>query len=829
MRIVGPDETFIPASVPGSVYNDLLNAGRMDDPYYRDNEKDALILMKNDFEYKGTFNIDAEELNDADEVILRFNGLDTIADISLNGHTLGSAYNMHRIWEYSVKDMLLKDGNELTVLFHSPLEYIAEKFREDPAILGTEDAMRGFPKIRKGHYMFGWDWGPRLPDAGIWKEVELIKVRKARFSRLYVRQQFGEGLKNVKLFTDISVKFAGKSEETALAPFDKNGETVFDGCMKGFNVCITLTDPTGNKFCDRVKISGSLPFITIDDPKLWWPNGYGEQPLYTLTAELIDEDGTVVDRRVKRIGLRKMEVSTAKDEYGSEFTHVVNDVKIFAMGADYIPEDNILSRCSRERTFDLLRQCKAANFNCIRVWGGGLYPTDDFYDACDELGLVVWQDFMFACANYRLTRDFEESILSELKDNIRRLCHHASLGLWCGNNEMEMFVDKGEWGAKNEIKSDYVKMYEYLFPRLLESEDPDRFYWPASPSSGGGFDDPNSPDRGDVHYWDVWHGNKPFTEYRKFYFRYLSEFGFQSFPSIKTIESFTLPEDRNVFSYVMEKHQRNASANGKIMNYMEQTFLYPNDLDTLVYASQLLQAEAIRYGVEHFRRNRGRCMGTVYWQLNDCWPVASWSSIDYYGRWKALHYYAKRFFAPFMISCEEEGLLTQTMNVNAEPFDVKRSIRLCVANESMNLRTGTVKWQLRRNDAEVIKEDEFDISVDALSSKWFDEVDLHDAGLYDNYVSYSLTEKENVISEGTVLFCPPKHFAFLDPELKVTVNKDEITVSSRYYAKSVEIRNADDDLILSDNFFDLNGGEKRVKIISGRPDGLSVRSVYSIR
>lgn len=806
----------IQASVPGSVYNDLLKAGRMEDPYFRDNEDGALMLMKNDFEYKGAFNVSKSELNDADEILLRFNGLDTVADITLNGQRLGSTNNMHRIWDYSVKDMLKENKNELVVLFHSPVEFIAKEYEADPAILGTEDAMRGFPKIRKGHYMFGWDWGPRLPDAGIWKDVELLKIKKARLSRVYIRQVFSDDLKSVKLSFDISVKDA----------LSDDLEHDYSGC--GYDLLVTLLDPFGKTIFDKKSISNDRS-IDICDPLLWWPNGLGEQPLYTVIVELSDSFGNVIDVAKKRIGFRKMEMSTVKDEYGSEFAHKINNVKFFAMGADYIPEDNILSRCNKERTYDLLKQCKDANFNCIRVWGGGLYPSDDFYDACDELGLVVWQDFMFACANYRLTREFEENILAELTDNIRRLCHHASLGLWCGNNEMEMFVDKGEWGAKNEIKSDYVKMYEYLFPRLLESEDPDRFYWPASPSCGGGFDDPNSPDRGDVHYWDVWHGNKPFTEYRKFYFRYLSEFGFQSFPSIKTIETFTLPKDRNVFSYVMEKHQRNASANGKIMNYMEQTFLYPNDLDTLVYASQLLQAEAIRYGVEHFRRNRGRCMGTVYWQLNDCWPVASWSSIDYYGRWKALHYYAKRFFAPLMISCEEEGLLTQTMNVNAEPFDLKKSIRLSVANESKDKRDVVVKWQLRDNFGKALREEEKTVNVDAFSSVWLDKVDLKSARTYEDYVSYQLFEKDEEISSGTVLFCPPKHFDFVDPGLKVSVNGDEITVSCDRFAKSIEIRNDSDDLILSDNFFDMNGGEKRVKILKGKPTGLEVRSVYSIR
>ena len=805
MRIIGDTsnaDAFIPAAVPGSVYNDLINAGKLEDPYWRDNEMGALELMRNDFEYRGSFDVDSAELNDADEVILRFNGLDTIADIWLNEGPLGSVNNMHRTWEYPVKDLLKEGGNELKIIFRSPVKFIEEEHKKDPAILGTEDAMKGFPKIRKGHYMFGWDWGPRLPDAGIWREVEVLAVKKARIESVYIRQEFTDDLSSVTL------NFLWETGDGSLSPL------------------VTVTDPDGSILYDKADIKSG---IVINDPKLWWPNGLGDQPLYSVKVELIDEDGTLLDEWTGRIGLRRMEMSTQKDEYGSEFAHKVNGVKFFAMGADYIPEDNILPRCNKERTRELLEQCKAANFNCIRVWGGGLYPSDDFYDICDELGLVVWQDFMFACANYRLTRDFEDNIMAELRDNIRRLRHHASLGLWCGNNEMETFVARGEWGARNEIKSDYVKMYEYLFPRLLETEDPDRFYWPASPSCGGGFDDPDSPDRGDVHYWDVWHGNKPFTEYRKFYFRYLSEFGFQSFPSIKTVETFTEPSDRNVFSYVMEKHQRNASANGKIMNYMEQTFLYPNDLDTLIYASQLIQAEAIRYGVEHFRRNRGRCMGTVYWQLNDCWPVASWSSIDYYGRWKALHYYAKRFFAPLMISCEEEGLLTQTMNTNAEPFPVKKSIRLNVANETTSLHKVKVFWQLRRNDGTIIREESHSLSVDPLSSKWLDKVEMDDAELYVNYISYQLLENEEVLSQGTVLFCPPKHFKFVDPGLSVRAEGDEIVVSSSAYAKSIEIRNENDDLILSDNFFDLNGGERRVKIIKGKPEGLSVRSVYSIR
>ncbi len=821
MRIAGED-SFFSATVPGSVYQDLLDQGRMEDPYFRDNEDRALEIMKQDFEYRNFFDVDKAQFAGADEVLLRFRGLDTIADITLNGTFLKQVDNMHRTWDFSVKQLLKEKENELVIYFHSPVLYIAEQFEKDPAILGTEDAMRGFPKIRKGHYMFGWDWGPRLPDAGIWKPVELLFVEKARLTKVYIRQNWETDLSEVKLCVEAKIAEAGQDEK--------------DPDPEQYAVSVTVLDPTGNIVYD--KADGNMPLAVLT-PQLWWPNGFGSQPLYTVITELTSADGKqIYDRTEKRIGLRTMTMNTEKDAYGNAFAHVVNGVEIFAMGADYIPEDNILHRMNSARTRDLLLQCKAANFNCIRVWGGGLYPDDSFFDICDELGLMVWQDFMFACANYRLTEDFEENIMAELKDQIRRLAHHASLGLWCGNNEMEMFVDQGEWGAKNEIKSDYVKIYEYLFPKLLKKEDPDRFYWPASPSTGGGFDFPNDPDRGDVHYWEVWHGNKPFTEYRKFYFRYLSEFGFQSFPSIKTVETFTLQQDRNVFSHVMEKHQRNAAANGKIMNYMEQTFLYPNSLDTLIYASQLLQAEAIRYGVEHFRRNRGRCMGTVYWQLNDCWPVASWSSIDYYGRWKALHYYAKRFFAPVLLSCEEEGLLNQTMNVNAEPFPVKKSIRLNVTNESMQEKQAVVKWQLRDPDAKVLCEQICKVTVPPLSAVWLDRVELEQAELYANYVSYQLLEdnrgeethtQTGSVSEGTVLFCPPKHFRFADPQLRVRIEGDEIVVSASAYAKSIEIRNDNDDLILSDNFFDLSGGEKRVKVLKGKADGIQVRSVYDIR
>ncbi|MDK2807707.1 MAG: beta-mannosidase [Clostridiales bacterium] len=812
MRIVG-EETWVDATIPGSVYSDLLVAGRMEDPYWRDNEQKALALMEHDFEYEGTFVVE-EEMMQQDAIYLHFDGLDTLADVFLNGCKLGHANNMHRIWEYEVSQCIVLGINRLHIVFYSPTRYIEKAYQEEK-IGGTDDAMRGFPKLRKAHCMFGWDWGPRLPDAGIWRDVSLLGYREIRFESVYVTQRHeADGV-----FLDFSVAAKKCKTEEVISLTEE----------AGYRYQVQITEPDENGSTMVTSYEDSPESIRIEKPKLWWPNGYGDQPLYTVRVELRKE-GVLLDVWEQRIGLRTMTVSREKDAYGESFAHEVNGVKIFAMGADYIPEDNILSRCNKNRTRELLEQCKAANYNTIRVWGGGHYPYDAFWDACDELGLVVWQDFMFACAVYDLTEEFEENIRREFVDNIRRIRHHASLGLWCGNNEMEMFVNYGAWDCTLRQKADYIKMYEYILPKILKAEDPATFYWPASPSSGGSFDEPNDENRGDVHYWDVWHGNLPITEYRKFYFRYLSEFGFQSFPSLKTIETFTEESDRNIFSYVMEKHQRNSSANGKIMNYMEQTFLYPNDFDTLLYASQLLQAEAIRYGVEHFRRNRGRCMGTVVWQLNDCWPVASWSSIDYYGRWKALHYYEKRMFAPLMLSCEEEGILTQDTNPNAQPYEVKKSIRLCVANESMKEETVFVEWELRKNSGEVVRTGMEEITVPKLKSVWLSKVELMEADLYADYVSYHMKSGQEIVSEGSVIFCPPKYFKFQDPKLSVTVEDGKtLCISAKAYAKSVEIRNANDDLILSDNFFDMNPGERRIEIIKGKAEGLSIRSVYNIR
>lgn len=798
-------ETWHSAYVPGSVYADLMADGTMPDPFWRENELDAFERMKKDYVYQRTFTVTEAQLAHA-HVELVCEGLDTLAHVSLNGREIAFTDNMHITWVWDVKEQLHAGENTLEIRFDSPILYCAKKAEEAPG-WESSDATPGFRHLRKAHCMFGWDWGPRLPDAGIWRPIFLRTWDAARLENALMLQAHHDGVVDVTIRPEIAGESAWSAEITA-----PDGEVII------------IPETTA---AEQV--------ITIEHPQLWWPNGLGKQPLYRVTVRL-----ATGDTRVWRIGLRTMTVSREKDEWGEEFCHVVNGMKVFAMGADYIPEDNILARVTPERTRRLLEDCKAANFNAIRVWGGGYYPDDAFYDICDELGLLVWQDLMYACAFYDLTPDFERSIRVETHQNVARLRHHASLALICGNNEMEMFMAGANSALINHRTwefvptyphhiTDYVKMFEYILPAIVKETAPQTYWWPASPSSGGNFDAPNDENRGDNHYWDVWHGEKPFTEYRKFFFRYASEFGFQSFPCLKSVEQFTLPDDRNIFSRVMERHQRNQAANGKILSYLSQTFRYPNSFDDLLYASQLMQAEAIRYGVEHWRRNRGRCMGAIIWQLNDIWPVASWASIDYYGRWKALHYAAKRFFAPVMISAEEEGELSQNPKINEyHPAPLEKSFRLNVCNETLRDVTGEVVWALRTPDGEIVRQNQQTLTIPAMSAKWLDKVDCADASLTGHYVSFAFVVDDVALSEGTCIFCAPKHFEFVDPRLTVETCGDTLVVTSHAYAKQVWLESEDADLLLDDNAFDMNPGTKVVRVVKGTAEKVRVRSVWDL-
>ena len=771
-------------SVPGTVLTDMMDGGLIEDPYWRTNEYETRELSRSDYRYEREFEV-PESFFREEEQCLVFEGLDTIADIYLNDELLLAVNDMHRTWRIDVKGKL-KAVNRLAVAFHSPTAFIEKADREGDIFYASTGCMKGNGALRKAHYMFGWDWGPQLPDAGIFRSVYLSGFSIARLDDVRIRQEHGAG--GVKLSVESSVRKLSES----------------DTAGSGMLVCkITAPDGTVLTVEKEVGINETIEAL-IEAPQLWWPNGYGAQPLYTVRVELRMSD-SVLDVWERTIGLRTVTVCTDADEWGNQFAFVVNGQKIFAMGANYIPEDNLLGHLSEERSERLIRDCARANFNCIRIWGGGYYPEDYVYDACDRYGILVWQDLMFACNVYDLNDEFEANILAETADNVKRIRHHACLGLWCGNNEMEWgWRDWGRLeGHRPKYKADYTKIFEMLLPRLVKQVDDQTYYWLSSPSSGGSFDDPNDFNRGDNHYWEVWHSNKPFTEYRDFYFRFCSEFGFQSFPGKKTLDSFSLPEDQNIFSEVMESHQKNGLANTKIFSYISGYYKYPKDMESIAYISQILQLKAIQYGVEHWRRNWGRCMGSIYWQLNDCWPVASWASIDYYGRWKALHYGAKRFYARFMATaCEKEELSTE--------------IDYYIHNESFEERKAVLRVRLIDRDFHTLYETETEITAAAFEVKNVLPMDfapfLAEAGMKKRAVAeYSLIEDGCIVSRGTTLFVKPKYFDFKTPEYRVSVTEKAdgfcIHAEADTYVSYAELSLDEYDVVLEDNFFDITSEE----------------------
>ncbi|MDX8047141.1 glycoside hydrolase family 2 protein [Gracilibacillus sp. S3-1-1] len=798
------NSTKYSVTLPESVMNILLENNEISDPYYRDNEDQALEIAKNDYKFWKKFNVD-QSLIEHENISICFHGIDTVAEVSINDQFVAKTENMHRVYEWDIKPYLELGENELQVTLYSPLNYIKEKQADDP-LIGVHHAVEGFQHLRKSHSMFGWDWGPKIPDLGIWRDVELLAWNENRISRVHVKQDHSDTQDQVNVSVEVDLEKEPDGIETA----------------------VLLTSPKGKKreiICMQTDKRKSFSLI-VDNPTLWWPAGYGEQSLYSIEV-ILKKDGKVIDKQTKQIGLRTIYVRHEKDQWGKSFEFVINGYPLFMKGANYIPEDNLLPRLSKQRTERLIEDSVAANFNMIRVWGGGHYPEDYFYELCDQHGIIVWQDFMFACSVYPMNDDFKKNVIQEASTQIKRLRHHACLGIWCGNNEVEEAMEYWGWPKREDWRESYIELFERDLRDQVAIHDPQTFYWPSSPSSGGSFDNPKDPNVGDVHYWDVWHGQKPFTDYRNYHFRFCSEFGFQSFPSLKTVETFTVPEDRNIFSRIMEKHQKNDDANGKILYYLSENFLYPKNFDTLLYTSQLLQAEAIKYGVEHWRRNLGRCMGALYWQLNDCWPVASWSSIDYFGRWKALHYYAKKFYDPILLSIEES----------------EKEASIYITNDTLKSKSGHVEWKLRNNKSEVIEEGAMNFKVDPLTAKAcanlnFSET-INEMTKYHTYLEATLYIDGSYYSQTSVIFCKPKHFVFLDPKLSVKVEDKadhfELIINAEAYTKYVEIETTAGELPLSDNYFDLSANEpKHIKISKERVNEslnenmIKLKSVYHI-
>ena len=790
-QLSSPDNAIVKepinTDVPATVLSILLSAGKIDDPFYRTNEEATRALFQNDYVFTRTFSVTPSFLEEQ-SVTLVCEGLDTLAEITLNGSVVADTDNMHRTWKFPVKKLLHPGENEICIRFRSVLRFIAN----DPSAPEKTvqyipcGCMKGNERLRKAHSMFGWDWGPQTIDAGIFRPIYLQAYSHARIADVRIHQQHGE---TVSVQTAVTVSDAAPGQQVCITICEDHADT-----------------PLHREIC-TVDASGTAAVdVCIADPKLWWPNGYGDQPLYTVTATLLNDRKQPLETVTRRIGLRTLTISQDADAWGSEFAFCVNGVKIFTRGGNYIPDDCLYTRITTQKLDYILESCKRAHFNCVRVWGGGYYPSDAFYDLCDEKGLIVWQDLMYACNVYNVTDAFAENCRQETYDNVRRLRHHASLGLWCGNNEIESAWH--HWGDFQKetpyLRADYIKLFEDVLPKTVNEADGETFYWHSSPSSGGCFDDPDDENRGDTHYWDVWHGQKPFTDYRNYFFRFCSEFGFQSFPCSKTVNSFTAPEDRNIFSRVMESHQKNDAANGKMLYYLSENLRYPKDLPHLLYASQVLQGMAIKYGVDHWRRNRGRCMGTLYWQVNDDWPAPSWSSIDYFGRWKALHYLAKKFYAPHALSMTVENDACQVYLANESFAPVDYTLTLYVRDL---YGTALTSHTVSGSTAAFCSAQLTSFPLQA----WMGQTD-------DVFLEAVLTTPEGEQLSDVETIVPYKYLNLPVPAMETEVSETDdafcIHISSDCFTPFVCLDFADADVIFSDNFFHLTDRSVRTVTVN---------------
>src|SRR5574341_280323 len=768
-------EDWLPANVPGGVHTDLLALGRIPDPFVGDNERRVQWVAEADWEYHHQFTA-APELLHQPHIGLVCDGLDTLATVSLNGHELGRAANMFRQYRWDVKPLLKGGENDRRIVFDSPLLFAAAQQAIRP-MPGVSHAIPGGPYLRKAPCHFGWDWGPQLPPIGVWKDIQLEGYEGARIAEVRISQQHAGGQVTVEA-------------RVAVQSWDEAPRSVV----------MRLVAPDGQVFETRAPVApGNESTLRVDipNPQIWWPNGYGAQPLYRASVELHQSD-LVLDQREYQLGLRTLELRQQPDEWGRSFTFVVNGLPVFAKGANWIPADSFPTRLTEAALEGLIRSAAETHQNMLRVWGGGFYEEERFYDLCDRYGILIWQEFIFSCSIYPLdVPAFLENVHAEVVENVRRLRHRASLALWCGNNEMEWgWVDWG-WNRPElqDLKAAYDRFFHDTLPAWCRAEDPDHSYWPSSPSSDTPFENPNGQQQGDAHYWDVWHGRKPFTSYRHQYPRFMSEFGFQALPPLATIRTYADEAEWNMTSYVMEMHQKNASGNSLMVGQMLDTFRLPKDFVSLVYLSMALQAEGIRYGVEHWRRHPDRVAGILYWQLNDCWPVASWSSLDYFGRWKALHYAARRFYAPLMLSLEDD----------------RPRQSLFISSDLREGWHGLVRWSLATLDGKLLVSGEKTAQVEPLGVTAVENLDFSEFLNGDTrrelvFVA-ELWQGEKHLAQQTSFFVSTKHLLLADPQINSNLTLKEgmlaIELSARSLARLVECSLNGADVIFSDNYFDL--------------------------
>ncbi|MBL1222781.1 glycoside hydrolase family 2 protein [Chryseobacterium sp. L7] len=793
------EQSWLPAKIPGTVHLDLMDNKIIPDPFKDENEKKVLGIENEDWDYQTRFKTSSEELKNQ-HIDLVFNGLDTFSEIYLNGKLLKKTDNMFRKWEIPVKDYLKAGDNDLLIKFRSAVTEGKELAKKVPFTM--PESPRSF--VRKAQYQFGWDWGPRLVTAGIWKDAKLEFWNKAKVKNIQIQQHtLTEAL--AEIYFNIQIWADAEGEYTVGINLNK-GKRSFH-LKKGLN-----------------KIS--VPY-KIKNPKLWQPNGWGNPELITTRISLFTDKGSKIvhDSKVS-YGLRMVELVQEKDAAGKSFYFKVNGKPLYARGTNWIPGDSFSPRMTKEKYQKLIKDTKDANMNMIRIWGGGIYEDDEFYKACDENGILVWQDFMFAGSFYPADEAFLTNVKEEVKDQVERLQNHPSIALWCGNNEVDEAIVN--WGYQKQFKyskadslqvwKDYKKLFHELIPNTLkENLTADKnIYWPSSPSIGWGHKE--SLTEGDSHYWGVWWGEQPFEIFNEKVGRFMSEYGFQGMPTLEAVKSmFSGVPDLNVQNPVIKAHEKHSRGWEIINEYLKRDYKIPADFVKYNYVSQLLQARGMRIAVEAHRRAKPYNMGTLYWQLNDCWPVVSWSSIDYLGNWKALHYQMKRSFEQQIILAEEKQGLLHFYAVN-DGLKAFNGIHLEI--EAVRFDGKTIK-KIKAVSKE--KSLESMLKFDPLQIK--DLIPESDK----NKVFLQLTLKDkdgNSIAVNQHFFSKPKDLELTKPDIKIKrIGSDEIEISTNVLAKDVYLVG---DTHFSDNFFDLlPHTSKRIKL-SKSIDKIEVLSLWDV-
>jgi len=784
-----------PATAPGMVHTDLLKNSLIPDPNYANNESKLQWIENSDWEYRRSLEINHDLLNRG-HLDLVFEGLDTSADVYLNGTLILSANNMFLEWRVDVKPHAREGSNDLLVVFHSPIKAAAQVAAQDPWSHRTTVAEKAY--LRKAAYMYGWDWGPRFASSGIWKPVQLEAWDHLRVSDLAIRQR-DVSSEVAHLSAEIDIQSAMPGPATVLVSCDRT-----EGCAEVTRK-VVLRSGT-NKI--------EIPFEIVH-PDLWYPAGYGKQSHYLFTARVM-EGSKVAAARSLPTGLRSIVLRREPDQWGRSFEFVVNGIPIFAKGANVIPFDNFPARVQPETIRQFLQSARDANMNMIRVWGGRYYETDEFYQICDDLGIMVWQDFMLADMRTPGTYSYKDSVAREAEYQVKRLRNHPSIVLWCGNNETE-----ATWrGWRNSFKTslavevsakmweDYLTVSYGILARTVAQLSSETPYWPSSPSADGE-DTSDAWQSGDMHDWSVWSGRAPLSDYEKHFPRFMSEFGFQSLPDMRTIQAFTSAEDRtSVLTPVLLAHQKYDQGNTVLQDYVLRYYRQPKDLAAFSYVSQLLQAEAIKIDVEHLRRSRPRSMGSLFWQLNDCWPGISWSSIDYFGRWKALQYYARRFYSDLLVS----------------PHVEDGTVAVYVVSDRTEAVTAELTVKLVAMDGTVLTESTQKVQVPPLSSAVYMKTSMEELLLARHadpartVLVADLMVGGARVSSNILYFAAPKDLQLTPQVIDRTLVQDgkgyRLRLSAKSLAPGVYISLGDLDAKLSDNYFDLLPGQPHIVEIS---------------